>query len=626
MRPSMAGPRAALWLLIGASSLFTLHCRTTPESEARGELREVGCERCLSLRGGMVFDGRRSGPGTVVIEGERVREVVFGEAQATSGEVLDVRGKTVLPGLVDLHVHLYAEAGPLGDMTLPPHPEEHHKAMLRAGVTSYLDLGSPARLIFEHRRRQVANALLSPRVFAAGPLFTATSGHPCYAGTPPGDFCVFVDSPEAAAPALEGLLPGRPDMVKIVLEGGAVNPIPRLTMESAAALVSAGGAAGVPIIAHVASRADVEDALDAGVRFFAHIPSEDRLTPEVASRMASLGAVVVPTMVVMDSYHRVSHRTLHEIDDPALADDVPADVIASLRDPERLAYMTRPSYQATTAEWRDNTVANLAILRRAGVTVATGTDAGNPGTFHGLAMARELELFVASGYTPEEALAAGTRVAAEVLGRSDLGRLEAGSAADVLIVDGDALSDIRAVRRVHRVYRAGAPVDRDALRLTRRTPLAARPITGLRAGATCLGAGECAAGLTCGDQGTCVRVCHGLGSGGCPQGSACLPELSSSQSACYQGEGCDLLGQDCQNQAACVPLGHGATACWPSSAARPGEPCTGGGLCAAGATCDFYSDRCKQICDPGAPGDSCPPGTSCVDYSSLAGLPLGECE
>lgn len=623
MCPSVfTASRAAVALLLAGSSLLPLGCQSA--SAAPEPPREVGCDGCLSLQGGMVFDGQRSGVGTVVIEREQVREVVFGEARVTAGEAVDMRGKTVLPGLIDLHVHLLSPAGPLGDMALVPRAEAHLKAMLRAGVTSYLDLGSPRSQIFEHRRRERANATLSPRTFAAGPLLTPTGGHPCYAGSPPGEFCVFVDSPAGAAAAISRVAPSQPDIVKIVIEAGHTKALPRLSRESAAALCTAGRAAGLGIIAHVSSQADVEDALDAGVRLFAHIPSEDRLSPAVAARMASLGAVVVPTMAVMDGYYRVSHGLVSELGDPALADDVPADVIAALRDPSRLTRMTRPEYRAMTAGWRANTVANMAVLKGAGVGLVTGTDAGNPGVFHGLAMARELSLFVAAGFTAEEALTAATSRAADVLGRADLGRLAPGSAADVLVVEGDALRDIRAISRVHRVYRAGAPIDRDALALPRGAPLSARPITGLTAGSTCLGAGECGAGLTCGEQGVCTRTCHGYT--GCSKGSACFSQGAYSQGACYAGEGCDPLTQDCENGAACVPLGNGATACWTGGAARPGEKCSPGGMCVAGAACDIYSGRCKEICDPAVPGDSCPAGESCVDYSAAAGLTLGECE
>lgn len=588
----------------------------------------VGCPSCTVLRGGMVFDGARAGIGTVVLDGDRVEDVVFGEAHVGSGTVVDVTGKTVLPGLVDLHAHLMADAAPLGGSggDGAGHLDDHLKAMLRAGVTSYLDLGSSAHVVFEYRRRIAEGELLGPRLFAAGPLLTRTGGHPCYAGAPPGDYCIFVDAPEDAGKALSQLAPERPDFVKIVVDAGAQRPLPRLTEPSMAAIEQAAEEAGIPVIAHVGTPADVEDALTAGVTHFAHLPIEGRITPALAQRMAAHKAVVVPTMAVVDGFYRVSHGTLGEIADPALRDDVPAEVIAALRDPERLGYMTSAKYQASTAAWRSDAMANLKACRDAGVTIAAGTDAGNPGTFHGLAMARELALYVEAGIPAVDALAAATRTAAEVLGRHDLGRLEPGAAADVLVVDGDATADIRAVGRVSRVYRGGVLVDRAALALPAKTSLSRKPTTDVGAGGTCLAASECAQKLTCGFDLVCVPTCDGYG--GCSTGSACLPNAGSAKGGfCYPGDGCDPIAQDCPNGAACTPLGNGTTACLPAGTASGGHACAPDGSCAAGSACSFTTNTCLDLCDPsGARGKPCPSSRFCTDASSWAGVTVGVCQ
>lgn len=608
--------RRALLPLLGLSSLLTA-CRSEPVAPP-----EVGCEGCLVLRGGTVFDGEHAGPGTVVIAGDRVKEVVLGDPPRITGEIVDVTGKTVLPGLIDLHVHLFAGAGPMHGPEGPDHAAEHLKATLRAGVTSFLDLGSPSRQIFAYRSRLAAGALLGPRLFAVGPLLTRTGGHPCYAGSPPGDGCLFIDGPSDVARAFALLVPAKPDLVKIVIEGGAVKPLPRLTEPSVAALQEAVLATGLRIIAHVSAAADMEDALAAGVTRFAHVPIEDRITPALAAALAARGAVVVPTLAVSDAFARVAHHTLTELDDPALGDDVPADVIAELRDPAQLTYMTSPDYQARTTTWRANALANLRTLQSAGVTLAAGTDAGNAGTFHGLAMARELGLYVEAGLTPRQALVAATRAAADVLRRPDLGRLAPGATADVLVVDGDALADIGAVGHVSRVYKAGVLVDRAALALPAGQSLVRVPTTGVTEGETCLGAGECGAGLVCDFDGRCVRTCPD--DEACPAGSACLPGDGGAPGQCYPGDGCDPVAQTCGNGAACVPLGHGATLCWSATAATAGQACSADGGCAVGCTCDFSSNACLDLCAPGG-GAPCPGNKTCVDVSDWAGVPVGYC-
>ncbi len=603
--------RALRASLLAAPLLFT-HCARRAAARP-----EVGCAGCTVLQGGMVFDGARAGRGTVVIEGERVKEVVFGDTAATAGEVIDVTGETVLPGLVDLHVHLMSEAGPLGDYEQRPHEEDHLKAMLRAGVTTFLDLGSSQRLIFEYRRRIQAGSLFAPRLFAVGPLLTPTGGHPCYSGSPPGDFCIFIDSPDGAAEGLKKLLPEKPDLVKIVIEAGVSKPLPRLPEPSMAAVHEAAAIAGARVIAHVSRLSDVEDALAAGVRLFAHVVSEEVIPEALAAKMASLGVVVVPTAATMDGYHRVSHGTVSELSNPALRDDVPAEVIAALKDPKKLARMTTPSYQAMTARWRKNALLNIATLKKAGVVIATGTDAGNPATFHGLAMARELAMYVEAGLTPVEALHAGTRAAADVLERPDLGRLAAGSAADVVVVRGDATRDIAAVARVDRVYKAGARIDREALALPRGERLSRGPAIKVGEGGTCLDASECAPGLACDDNRVCAKTCTHYAD--CQSGTACLPlSGSAAQGTCFAGDACDVLAQDCPNASACVPLGNGATFCSWASATPLGAPCGPGYSCGVGAVCDYATNRCAEMCDPA--------GKACVDYSDVAGLPVGECQ
>ncbi|WP_437596761.1 amidohydrolase family protein [Sorangium sp. So ce590] len=583
------------------------------------------------LKGGTVFDGARSGRGAVVIEGDRVRQVVFGDValagvEAGGGEVVDVAGKTVLPGLIDLHVHSLSVAGPYAYYDDELHLEDHTKAMLRAGVTSYLDLGSSQHVIFEQRARIDAGELLAPQLFAAGPLLTPTGGHPCYHGSPPGDFCLFIDAPADVAAAFEALVPRAPDVIKIVLESGGSRSLPRLSRLSVAAIAEAAAAAGVPVIAHATQAVDIEAALDAGVTLFAHVPDQERISPELARRMAAAHAVVVPTLSMTDGLYRTAHATLTELDDPALADDVPAGVIAALRDPSLLAELRTARFQELSRAWRDHAAANLLTCYQAGVAIAAGSDAGNPGVFHGPALRREVALLVEAGMPPIEALAAATRAAADVLGRPDLGRLEEGALADVLVVDGDPLADIRALERVSRVYKSGVLLDRDALALPRRASLAREPRTGSGPGETCLAASECAPAQSCSPAQVCAATCSDAA--GCAPGSACLFDgASATGGSCAPGDGCDLFAQDCENGAACVFWGNGSTSCWFAGAGSDGQPCEASFACAPGSVCDGAARACVDLCDPrGERGEPCPGGKRCVDLAAIAGLSVGVCE
>ncbi|WP_437586714.1 amidohydrolase family protein [Sorangium sp. So ce1000] len=611
-----------------AASTWLAGCRVA-ESPSTPSATDVGCAGCTVLKGGTVFDGTRAARATVVIEGDRVKQVVWGGAElrveAGGGEVVDVAGKTVLPGLIDLHVHSLSVAGPYAYYDGDLHLEDHTKAMLRAGVTSYLDLGSSQHVIFEQRSRINAGDILAPQLFAAGPLLTPTGGHPCYHGSPPTDFCVFIDSPADVAGAFEALLPRAPDVVKIVLESGGTQRLPHLSPPSVAAIKAAAASAGVRVIAHVAEAADIEMALDAGVTLFAHVPDEDRISPELAQRMAAAGAVVVPTLSMKDGLYRTVHGTLTELDDPALADDVPAGVIAALQDPALLAELRTARYRELVKAWREQGIANLKTCYQAGVTIAAGSDAGNPGVFHGLSLRREIALLVDAGVPPLEALAAATRRAADVLGRPDLGRIEPGALADVLVVDGDPLADARALGRVSRVYKSGVLLDREALALPRKTSLAREPRTGVGLGETCLAASECAPARSCSPAQVCAATCGAPSD--CAPGSACfLGGGSFSGGACVDGDGCDLFAQECENGAACVFWGNGSTSCWYAAEGSDGQPCDASYACAPGSVCG-PSNTCRALCDPrGERGEPCPGGERCVDHTAIAGLPVGTCE
>jgi hypothetical protein len=395
-----------------------------------------------------------------------------------------------------------------------------------------------------------------------------------------------------------------------------------MSAEALAAVSAAASDAGVPIFAHVSKASDVELALDAGIRLFAHVPAEDRVDAALAERMANENAVLVPTLVVYDSLARISTGMLEDLEASDIADDVPSSVLAAFDNPVLLAYMTSPQAKALYARWRENAIANFKTCLEAGVTIAAGTDAGNPGTFHGRAMRRELALYVENGMRPTEALATATRVAADVLGQETLGRIERGAIADLVVVQGDATVNIAALGAVRAVYRAGRPLDLEDLSVRSDASLVTSPVTGLDEGQTCVAFDECGEGLYCGWQNVCAAEC--AISADCPVGSACFAH-GGGGGFCYAGDGCDLLAQDCVNGEACTWLGNGATLCWYAGTSTAGGPCSAAGTCAPGFQCDYATARCVQLCDPAADPSTCPDGQVCRDRSADAGVTIGEC-
>lgn len=419
-----------------------------------------GCADCTRLVGGTVFTGMRAGRGDVILRGAQVVCVTLGGNGPEVGTAVDVSGKTVMPGLVDAHVHTHVYAGPSGFDPGGDAAWNQVRAMLHAGVTSYLDTGSPLADIMDKRARSVGAGF--PRVFAAGPMFTATRGHPCVGG--PNPACQEVNSPMEVAAALPGVLMAQPDMIKGVVEPGlGVLALPTLDMDTMRALVDGAAAAGVPVLMHASVTEHMMQMAGVGVKRFAHLPLQDTMTTADATELANGGVMVVPTLAQVDALYRMSLGQFTEVNDAVLAETVDVTVLAELASEGFVDSVTSARSRATMAEAWENITQNFVVCRNAGVRLVAGTDAGNPGVFHGWSLARELSLYVAFGMTPQEALVTATVNAADFLGRPDLGRLEPGARADVLVVEGNALEDIFRVRQVARIYKDGERVNRALL-------------------------------------------------------------------------------------------------------------------------------------------------------------------
>jgi len=629
MRHNVSFFTAAL-LLLGCGGQQTDGTKGTDGAAAdAGPDAAPECSDCLVLIGGRVFDGKQAAPATVVIRGQKIDRVTADRGSIPGARTVDLAGKTILPGLMDLHVHSTASGAPYGYTgDRPPHLGRY-AAMLRAGVTGHLDLGTAARRIFEYRDRLERGAIRGPALYAAGPLVTAPGCHPCYGGSPVRGFCVLVGAPEDVARLETELWPDKPDVLKLVIEdGSSLQPLPRISGPSIAAVLASARKRGVPVVAHVSSVEDMQLGFDQGVRRFAHMPAEGLLTAAKAKELAKAGVSVIPTLAVYQALHSLSQDKL---DLSGLEDDVPADVLKALADPAYTAGCRTASYKAWTQKMWDDARANFKTCLAAGITIVAGTDAGNPATFHGWSLVRELELYVELGMSPARALAAATSEAARFLGRSDVGEVAPGKLANLLVVDGDPLEAIGALRDVHAVYLRGEAVAVDQLSVTRADSLAAKPVTGLDEGAACFADSECdkGKGLVCDLWGTrCTKACDVSTSAGCPKGSACFARSqSSSVGYCMPGDGCDLFAQDCQNDAACLWIGNGATSCWYGGTRNAGDSCDDSAACAPGLQCNYYSGTCYELCHPEDPAEgSCDsPDATCQDLSSYAGLPVGQC-
>ena len=381
----------------------------------------------LVLVGASLIDGMGGEPvrgRTVVVEGDRITQVVD-DARAPRGRRIDLAGCTLLPGLINCHVHLSfgAEADPVRVMKDEPHALTALKVLRRAqetveaGVTTVRDLGGRDYAEFAVRRAIAEGLFPGPRILGAGRPVCMTGGHGNSIGRE-------ADGPDDARKAVREQLKAGADVIKLIATGGVMTPgvepgSPQLTLEEMRAAIEEARKAGRRTAAHAQGSTGIADAIEAGITTIEH---GIFLTDEIIAAMKRKGVFLVPTLAAPAA-----------ISAGGLAAGIPD-------------YMVRKSDAVVTAH-----VASFRRAHEAGARIAAGADSGTPLNFHG-SLLPELELMVKYGMTPLEAIRSATSVAAEALGLGgETGRLADGHLADLLAVTGDpaerigALSDVRLV-------------------------------------------------------------------------------------------------------------------------------------------------------------------------------------
>jgi len=367
-------------------------------------------EPSWALVNGTLIDGTGAGPvpdAVVVIQEGRVVAVGARAKVAIPPGALvhDVQGATILPGFINAHVHAsYDEA------TL--------EAWAQGGVTTVRDLGNGGSReeLFGFRDAALENPR-NARLVAVGPIVTVPGGYPI---VPWGGRGLTVTSPEHARQEIAQLLDDGADVIKIALESGVIfrQVIPTLSPEEVAAIVAEAHARGTLVTVHVTVSRDLERALDAGVDDVAHMVT-DELPDELIERMVKAGVYWEPTLELwkgVSSVNPVSYDT--------------------------------------------QAIDNLRRFVQAGGKVALGTDYEGYSTQFDLGLPmREIEGMQEAGMTPLQIIVAATRNAAHVCNLArEIGTLEAGKIADVLVVDGSPWQDVRALANVRMVLRNGVVI------------------------------------------------------------------------------------------------------------------------------------------------------------------------
>ena len=396
-------------------------------------------ETALVFRDVDVFDGSRMiRRTTVAVRDGMIRAVGAGVAVPPSAKVVDGRGKTLLPGLFDAHVHLGTYA-----------PERFLRDALVFGVTTELEMaGSEASLTLRNRIGSGAVPDAAD-LRSAGTVVTVPKGHPTQMDGPPiptlapgDDVQAFVDARFA-----EGA-----DYLKVIYD----HDYPTLTKGQLEDVVAAAHRRNRLVVVHIGTEGEARDAIAAGADGLVHIFAGSAPEPGFAELAAAHRVFVVPTLSVLEQVAGAPEKPWWQ-DAPNVGPYLTASMRGSLerRFPPAFAAKVKLAHA----------VAAVGALRRAGVTILAGTDAPSPGLAHGPSLHRELELLVRAGLTPSEALAAATSEPARVFGFRDRGRIASGLRADLVLVDGDPSTDITATRSIVGVWKLGvqaarAPADR----------------------------------------------------------------------------------------------------------------------------------------------------------------------
>ncbi|MCE7011317.1 amidohydrolase family protein [Kibdelosporangium philippinense] len=383
-----------------------------------------------------IFDGKRViDRGHVVVTGGRIVSVLEHGGAPETLHVIDGRGKTLLPGMIDGHVH---------------HTNPVRTDAPRFGVTTELDMVSDPTVHgpFKQQRRSYAPTANSD-LWTAGWWATVPGGH----GTSSGQKFPLVEPGTIPAEFVAARQAEGSDHLKLALEDKDLitgKPIPTLSADQTNKLVVAAKKLGMPAVAHATNQRLAQVALRAGVTGLVHIFADDVVSAETVALAQRSGAFVLPTLTLWSAWDSTAiPASSAVVNDPRVAPYISATQRAFLDTPWGFE---RPGLA--------NASRTIKILHDAGVPITVGTDSGIPGIAYGVSLLVELELLVRAGLTPREALTAATATPAGIYGFADRGRIRAGLRADLVLVDGDPTKDITAMRGISAVWRNGAPITR----------------------------------------------------------------------------------------------------------------------------------------------------------------------
>jgi imidazolonepropionase-like amidohydrolase len=440
MKQSMLVPKrrkttCLLALLLGASLL-------------RGEIKV--------LRNFTLIDGSGRPPlagAAMILDAGRIVWVgPASQLQAPAGaQMVDLTGKYVMPGIINLHGHL----GNTIDLTQDArfftreNVEKNLETYASYGVTAMLSMGTDQDLVFQLRDRQRAGRPSITRVFTAGQGFIFKGGYGGIAGVNQG--VSTVAEVEAAVAVQAGK---KVDIIKLWMDD-ELGRLPKMPYPIAKAIIDGAHRRHLRVTAHIFYLQDAKQLTDYGVDGLAHSVRDMPGDQALIESMKAHGTWQMAATLSREASMFIYAGTPPFLSDPFFTRGVSPAAIKTLRSPAyRETISSGPHFKEYPA-FLETARKNFKTLVDAGVKYGFGTDTGPPGRFPGYFEHWEMELMVEAGLTPMQVITAATRNAAEFLGAKDLGTLERSKWADLIVLDRNPLDDIRNTRTIHTVYVAG---------------------------------------------------------------------------------------------------------------------------------------------------------------------------
>ena len=426
--PAMLGAVLAVLLALP----FSAHAQTTAFVGAR----------ILDGRG-KVIDG-----GTIVIRDGKI--LAAGPAASTTvpqdAQRVDVTGATIIPGLINAHGHLTSAVGMRTDPNGASRENLVRQLMTyaRYGVTTVFSLGEDADVaenVLQLRNEQAGGKLQGARLFISGPVIAGTTA-------------------DAARATTDKVAASQPDVLKIRIDDnlGSTRKMPE---DAWRATIARSEELKIPLATHIFYLADAKAALQAGADIIAHSVRDVPVDAEFTRELKARNACYTPTLMrEVSTFAYGSTPTWAR--DPFFLKGATPGAADELSDPARQAQVQASNAYKQGLRYKEGLEVarkNLKTLADAGVRIGMGTDSGPAGRWQGFFEHLELEMMVESGMTPMQVIVAATGAAAECHGKAgQLGTIQPGAAADLLVLNANPLDDIRNTRQIRSIWIAGRQV------------------------------------------------------------------------------------------------------------------------------------------------------------------------